>query len=98
MEESFKCHLKEKELAVLFKNRLYFKRELSLKDNKIMWKCGVCKKVDVSDKGFKAFVHYDLISVWAIEREKFPVFGRMCQQVRICSKCLKKKSVEINLN
>jgi hypothetical protein len=63
-----------------------------------MWKCQVCKKVNVPDSGFKAFISYTLVSTFEINKERYPMFGGMRVQIRICPKCLKKKSVEIELN
>jgi hypothetical protein len=64
-----------------------------------MFKCAVCRKAKVPDKGFKAFITYSYKMIWpAKDKKTLPTKGRTTQQIRICPKCLKKRSVEIVLD
>jgi len=65
-----------------------------------MWKCAVCKKIDVPDTGFRVFVNYEIVTIMEIKPKiKCPAFGSVHYQIRICDICLKKrnKNLEINL-
>lgn len=65
-----------------------------------MWNCNICKKVKVPETGFKLFIGYQVLDMLGFPKtnEKIATFGHCRHQIRICPKCLKKRSVEIELN
>ncbi|OQA50489.1 MAG: hypothetical protein BWY47_00434 [Bacteroidetes bacterium ADurb.Bin302] len=64
-----------------------------------MFKCEICQKTEVKDKGkgFRVFIKYNVLMIMGIKGENIPSFGNCTRQVRICEKCLKKdfKTIEI---
>lgn len=62
-----------------------------------MWKCDVCRMRRVPDTGFKMYISYDLVSVPNQKPERYPIWCEMKRQIRICSICLKKKTVKIEM-
>lgn len=63
-----------------------------------IWKCQNCKKGNVPETGFKMFIHYRIITMFEVDKEKIPIFGEACKQVRLCKECLKKKTLEFSLD
>jgi len=64
-------------------------------------KCDICKKTEVSDKGFRFFVKYDVVSLfWSTQKDKRYDFanGMITRQIRICDKCLKRKGKNLEIN
>jgi len=65
-----------------------------------MWECDICKKVKVSDKGFRFFVKYEVVSLFRFDgKDKKYNFsnGTITRQIRICDKCLKKKGKSLEM-
>ena len=64
-----------------------------------MWKCDICNKVEVKDKGkgFRAFIKYKLVDFIGYGSERLPMISECTHQIRICEKCLKKNFQTIKI-
>ena len=68
-----------------------------------MWKCDICHKVEVKEKGegFRAFANYNVLTIMdlkGMDTERIDMWGICKKQIRICPKCLKKDYQDIKIN